>query len=103
MYFPETPPLSTHTPRLYTHPEESKQICFFSSQVAGVAVGYRDLFEWSVQMTEGGCVCPMSGAQAPLTGDQTGRRTLPTAGSDLHQCSIIVASDPGLGLPLLPW
>ena len=74
MYFPETPPLSTHTPRLYTHPEESKQICFFSSQVAGVAVGYRDLFEWSVQMTEGGCVCPMSGAQAPLTWGSDGTK-----------------------------
>ena len=35
-------------------------------------MGSRDLFEWSVQMTEGGAsVCPMSKVQAPLTwGDQ---------------------------------
>lgn len=39
----------------------------------------------------------MSVAQALSPGDQMGRRALPTAGSDLHQCSIIVASDPSLG------
>lgn len=48
-------------------------------------------------------MCLMSGPRLLSSGDQVGRRILPTAGGDPHQYSITAASDPGLGLPLLPW